>query len=118
MKKLILTGKQIRLLLKVEGSGYGFYDNVTYFLEENKELPDEETAELEVGDDEFDDVTSMVNSYLEDDSHDEEWKPSGQEVTELKEFVTQLNPSEESSEGTTETEEKSPEDTTGTEEKK
>lgn len=108
MKKLVLNGRQIRLLLKVKKAEYGFYPQVESFLKENESTGEEETIELEIEDDDvFNDVTEMVNYYLEDDSLKEADKPSEAEVIELKELLNQLNPdqSEESAGDTTVTEE-------------
>lgn len=118
MKKLVLTGKQIRLLIKVENAGFAFYRNVSNFIEENEELPDEENAELEVDDEAFEDVLDMITDYLGAYSIDEEDKPTEQEVKELEELLAQLDPEppEGTAEGIPETEEESPEDTTGPEE--
>jgi hypothetical protein len=91
MKSLILTGKQIRLLLKVENSGYVFYERVTEFLLENEQISDGEIAEREFYEDEFDDVAKMVNGYLDPDSHIKTWDIPEQEVAELKELVNQLS---------------------------
>lgn len=117
MKKLILTGKQCHLLLKVENAEPGFYVNVTNFLEENKDLPEGETAELEFADedtDEFENVTEVVKEYLGYYFHEGDDVPTEQEIIELHELIKQLN----SDHPKDSAEEKPTEDTTGTEETK
>lgn len=92
MKKLKLKGKQIRLLLKVENAGFGFFPRVSTFLEENAILSDEETTESEFKNDEFDDVTDMITDYLTSNSLNKEDRATEQESSELKELMDQLNP--------------------------
>ena len=91
MRKLVLNGRQIALLLKVSNSSWCFYGSVENFLEENKELPEEETAELEIYDnDEFDDVIEMINQYLDDDSLSDSDLPSEKERIDLRELIENL----------------------------
>lgn len=91
MKKLVLTGRQITLLCKVS-EVKGFYGSVEDFLDENENLPDGETAGLElVNEDHFNDVLQMVYEYLNDDNLDDEQKSTDQERAELQALAEQLN---------------------------
>jgi hypothetical protein len=90
MKKLVLTGKQIALLIKVSESGFSFYADVDGFLRENSELPEKESVEFELDNDKFNDVIQMVTDYLKADDLEEEEIPTELERTELQELVDML----------------------------
>jgi len=92
MKTIILTGRQISLLLKVSNSGCVFYFPVEEFLENNKRLSEDESIELILEDsDYFNDITDMIQLYLQDDSLSDQDYPSEKERIELGELIVELN---------------------------
>lgn len=107
MKKLILTGNQIRLFLKIANSEIGLFPYLTGLLKGKKDLGDAETAEFQIEDGKwfFKNSTEMLNEYLNDINEKKIF--AEQAVAELKELINQLNPtqSEESGENTAGTEE-------------
>ncbi len=93
MKKLVLTGKHLHLLLKVEENSVGFYGNVTDFLYENEEISDDEIVEIEVEDHVFNDIINVVTVYLKDSLGKE--KPTPDEISALNELISQLKTKQE-----------------------
>lgn len=65
MKKIKLTGKQIRLLLNVDENGYSLYVELSKLLKENKDLPDEEFVELSIENHVCEDMEKMIKEYLD-----------------------------------------------------
>jgi hypothetical protein len=79
MKKIFLTGKQIRILLKIESFGFPFFARVSDFLEENQDVSDELIVEQQFTKDECDDIHEMVEGCM-----------SEQEFAELQKITQQL----------------------------
>lgn len=94
MKKVILTGKQIALLMKVSSNTAGFYNDVESFLENNEELPEDESAELELEDDAREDLIEMITDYLGDDDLSGDDIPTEEEKAELRELLAQIEATE------------------------
>lgn len=92
MKKLSLNGREISLLSKVADSGeWPFYQSAQDILVENEDLPEEESIELKLYDEnEFDDISEMVAGYLADDSLPEGKMPTDKERIELQQLVEKL----------------------------
>jgi len=87
MKKIVLNGRQVVLLNKVSVAGYSFFSSVEEFLEKQKKLPEEESAEIEIKMDEYHDLLDMINRYLGSDSISEDDSPSDKEREDLKELL-------------------------------
>jgi len=93
MKKIILTGREIALLLKVSNSGWKLCSQTKEFLENNSELAEDESAEYVVSknSDYLTDIINKIRLYLTDDSLSGEDYPSEKERMELKELFLKLN---------------------------
>ena len=92
MKKIILTGREIALLLKVSHSGFEFYSLTEEFLENNRELSEDESIEMGLKDIDFlNDIKLMVNLYLKDDTLSDQDYPSEKERIELQELIVKLS---------------------------
>lgn len=70
MKKLNLKGKEIRLLLKVDNSGLGFYSPITKILTNNMNLADQQEINIGVKDEESEDMIKMIMIYINNNPED------------------------------------------------
>ena len=71
-------------------AGYGFHHCVERFLEENKELSEDELIETKLSHGEIDDILEGIKKYLDSDSLSEDDSPSDKERNELKELFISL----------------------------
>lgn len=82
--ELVLTGKQIRLFLKVKEAGYSFW--IEDFIKDKKNLPDEKSVSKSVSEADYDDAYKMAWECLNDENNG----LTKDEVAGLREIIEKM----------------------------